>query len=107
MSKRKRDDLYDFSLPVPKWPRQDEPEKWTFHDMESAMMINTLHLEPPEGTSKSTECHGLILPGKNNFIKVSRFIQALDLANFDDYEIVLDPDLQPYWVNLDAVFDPP
>ena len=81
MSKRKaRYDLYDASLPRPKWPRWDEPEEWTQNDVDSAMMINTLHLEPTYGNQ-------FIM-----FIKVSRFIQALDLADFDDYDFIVDVD---------------
>ena len=78
MSKRKAQDLYDFVLPKLKWPRLDEPEKWTQHDMESAMMINALHLEPIRDKRPPV-----------TRAKASRLIQALDLAHFDDHDVGL------------------
>ncbi len=87
MSKRKVHDLYHVVLPVPKWPRWDEPERWTENDLESAVMINTLNLEAHDKSRWYSD-------PKQSFIKVSRFIQALDLVHFDDYDIVLDADLE-------------
>ena len=92
MSKRKADDLYDFVLPTPKWPRWDEPERWTEHDEESAIMINTLHLDG-HGPRSQRFPMKVVGPKASRFIKVSLFIQALDLVHFDDYEIILDADL--------------
>ena len=96
MTKRAADDsmcvgenFYDFVLPKPKWPRVDEPEKWTAHDQESAMMVNTLSLDAPNPTGW-IKC---AIPN-GNLIKVSQFMQALDLANFDDWDIILTDDLE-------------
>jgi len=72
--------LWDYNLPVPKWPKKHGD--WSKDDMDSALLINALQLEPPKN------------PPKNFFVKfdtkkpkVSMLLQALDLANFDDYEI--------------------
>ena len=96
MTKRTADDsmcvgesFYQFVLPKPKWPRVDEPEKWTAHDQESAMMVNTLNLDAPNPTGWIKRA----IPN-GNLIKVSQFMQALDLANFDDWDIILDGDLE-------------
>ena len=78
-AKRTWGDLYDgVKLPVPKWPRVDQPEKWTDHDWDSAAMINSLDLVAPSH-------HRCFSHPKQLKAKVSQFIQALDLANFDDY----------------------
>jgi hypothetical protein len=90
MAKRKLDpNLYKVRLPFAKWPRTDQP--WSKNDMDTALMINSLSLEPPvKGRT------GLlpIKDAKKKYVKVSLLLQALDLANFHDDDIVLDADLE-------------
>jgi hypothetical protein len=93
MSKRKLRDLHDVVLPVPKWPRWQEPETWTTHDEESAMMVNSLNLDAPEWPDGVRHFTGRPSAAPL-FMKVSRLIQALDLAHFDDDDIFLDTDLE-------------
>ena len=85
--------LYDVMLPPAKWPRC--VESWSHHDWESATMLNALLLDHDDpligvggGWSKP------FINRKKCFIKVSQVIQALDLADFDDCEFVLNRDLR-------------
>ena len=91
MVKRKLDPtLYNVRLPMPKWPRAEEPEKWSKNDFDTALMINSMHLAVSKGRTGLLK----ICDSKNMWQKVSLFLQALDLANFDDYDIYLDHDLE-------------
>ena len=101
MPKRKADDLYCFVLPAPKWPRVDEPEKWTDHDLESAAMIHSLQLDAAfqRHFGHFTGCHlshHIQGPRQPLNCKVSPCIRALDLAHIDDYDffdvVVTRPD---------------
>ena len=92
MAKRKLDpNLYNVRLPFAKWPRTGQP--WSKNDVDTALMINSLNLEA--GLKGRT---GLlpIQDTKKKYVKVSLFLQALDLANFDDDDIVLDADLEEF-----------
>ena len=82
-SKRVRGTLYHFVFPKPNWPRH-------VHNVDSAVIdnVNTPAMDAASLTGWS-KCP---CPGPRFFI-VSRLIQALDLANFDDYELELDDDL--------------
>ena len=55
-------------------------------------MVNTLSLDAPS-RSRLILCKSIV----EDFIKVSRFMRALDLANFDDWNIILDDDLRNPW----------
>lgn len=91
MVKRKLDPtLYNVRLPFPKWPRAEEPEKWSKNDLDTALMVNSLHIAAPKGRIGLLK----IVDWKLQFVKVSLFLQALDLANFDDDDIYLDHDLE-------------
>ena len=92
VAKRKLDPaLYNVNLPVPKWPRADQPELWSKHDGDSAMMVNSLSLDGPKASPNP-----LVHYANHNdqWIKVSPFLQSLDLASFDDFDIELDDDLE-------------
>jgi len=75
---------------MPKWPRADEPGKWSKNDWDSALMINSMSLEASKRRT------GLLKIGdvKKIWKKVSLLVQALDLANFDDDDVYLDDDLE-------------
>ena len=90
MAKRKLDPtLYNVRLPFAKWPRTGQP--WSKNDVDTALMINSLNLDA--GLKGRT---GLLLieDTKKKYVKVSLLLQALDLANFGDDDIVLDADLR-------------
>jgi len=90
MANRKLDPtLYNVRLPFAKWPRTDQP--WSKNDVDTALMINSLNLDA--GLKGRT---GLlpIEDTKKKYVKVSLLLQALDLANFGDDDIVLDADLE-------------
>ena len=95
--KRKLDPaLYQVNLPVPKWPRADKPELWSQHDEDSAMMVNALSLDGPKASPNPLVYY---VNHNDQFIKLSLFFQALDLAmsghqSFDDFDIVLDDDIE-------------
>ena len=55
-------------------------------------MINALHLDG-HGPRSQRFPMKVVGPKKSQFIKVSQFIQALDLVHFNDYEMTLDADL--------------
>ena len=100
MAKRKLDpNLYKVRLPFAKWPRTDQPERWSKNDVDTALMINSLNLDA--GLKGRT---GLlpIQDTKKKHVKVSLFLQALDLANFDDDDIVLDADLEEFRMTWDS-----
>ena len=82
MSKRKRQfycpPVYDGRLPVPKWPGLDEP--LSDKDIESAEMVNALHLEPSLALTRHQSKFRRKEPARHR----SQLIIALDLANFDD-----------------------
>ena len=90
MSKRKADDAWNWhpKCKKPKWPEKDED--WTEEDFRSAWSINTLMLD-----AKGHKHIGL-RPDSEVLIECSRLVQALDLANFDDWEI----DTPTAWTNI-------
>jgi hypothetical protein len=91
VAKRKLDPaLYNVNLPVPKWPRADQPELWSKHDGDSAVMVNSLSLDAPKASPNPLVHYGPF----SQWIKVSPFLQSLDLASFDDFDIELDDDLE-------------
>ena len=76
--------LYNVNLPMPKWPRWDEPEKWTQDDIDSAFRGNGLNIDEPKGYMR------VICKDE----RASLFLQAVDLAYFDDYYVYMDQDLE-------------
>jgi len=76
--------------PMPKSLKIDEPEMWSMHGLESALLITGMNVFEPRANSWVF----VKLDEKKMWKKVSLFIQALDLAKFDDYDIFLDDDLE-------------
>ena len=71
--------LWHRRCPKPVWPPASEPHLWSAEDIRSALSINTMCIE-----AKNHDNY--FKPRKE---KVSQLAQALDLAGFDDFEIVI------------------
>ena len=54
------------------------------------MMVNPLNIDIPNAPPVQLK----LLDKSNDWIKVSLFLQSLDLAGFDDFEIWLDVELE-------------
>ena len=92
MGKRKSvHSLYACNLPIPKWPKSGNIEDWSVADVEQATMFNALSIAPTNGPGQAMLRRFCI---KTMWIKVSLLAQALNLCKFDDFDIVLDDDLE-------------
>jgi hypothetical protein len=93
---KRKSDSWVTEMPRPKkWPKVDEPTEWTKEDVKAALMINSLNID-------ASAHHGF--KKKNNteiYYKCSPFIQALDLANFDDWE--MQSDFHEVWSPLPPI----
>ena len=95
MDKRKLDVIGQFDWHPrcvrPKWPSDDDD--WTEEDERSAISINSLSLDAHD------DGHAHPRTPEEVYFKSSRLIQALDLANFDDWDI----ETPTAWVALPAI----
>ena len=106
MVKRKLDDIGQFDWHPrcvrPKWPIDDAD--WTAEDLRSAISINSLGLD-----GRDDDGHAHPPAPEEVYVKSSRLIQALDLANFDDWDIetptawVALPPIVLLWMALQCV----
>ena len=104
----------DAQLPVPKWPRTEDP--WSEKDVEEAEMVNSLHLDAPFRKSsllrslKRSRDGGLVhkhtfatgIYTSKNLLTWSRLVEALNLAYFDE-DIVLLRSTDEAWQPLPSI----